>query len=158
MRPGIIHGGESRGLFCSLTNLVARLRIVPLPGRGDQVLYLAHIDDLAALVERMLHADLPPGRRLVTAACSDGVTLREILERISNGLGRRRRFLPVPSCAPVELAAGRRGGPRREASATQRLVRQPAELQPHARFLDAGCSKGRVFARFPWSTRRRLEP
>ena len=97
VRPGTIHGGEVGGLFRSLANLVAKLPIIPLPGHGNQVIYLIHIDDLIDLVERMLHADLPAEHRLITAASPAGMRFREILARIARHQGRRRAILPMPA-------------------------------------------------------------
>jgi NADH dehydrogenase len=97
VRPGTIFGGKGGGLFQSLANLVARSSIIPLPDGGSQRLYLVHIDDLVGLLEKLIRLDLPDNRRLVTAACPEGRTLREILGVLAREQGVRRFFLPVPS-------------------------------------------------------------
>jgi nucleoside-diphosphate-sugar epimerase len=97
VRPGVIYGAEAGGIFRTLSALAARLPVIPLPGKGKQVLYLIHIDDLSVLVERLLRTDLPQGMRLLHAACPEPLSLRELLTRIAHSLGRRRVFLPVPT-------------------------------------------------------------
>jgi nucleoside-diphosphate-sugar epimerase len=97
VRPGTVYGGNAGGIFRTLTALAARLPVIPLPGTGRQVLYLVHVDDLSALIERLLRTDLPQGRRLVHAACPEPMTLREILAKIAHSLGYRRVFVPVPA-------------------------------------------------------------
>ena len=97
VRPGTIYGAEAGRIFHTLSTLVARLPVIPLPGKGRQALYLIHIDDLSALVEQLLRTNLPQGIRLLHAACPEPLSLRDILTRIARSLGRRRVFLPVPT-------------------------------------------------------------
>ncbi|MGD0651956.1 MAG: NAD-dependent epimerase/dehydratase family protein [Verrucomicrobiia bacterium] len=97
VRPGTIYGGEAGGIFRSVSALAEKLPVIPLPGGGQQVFYLIHIDDLSALIERLLGTDLPDGRRLLRVACPEPLTLREVITRIARGLGQRRVFLPVPA-------------------------------------------------------------
>jgi nucleoside-diphosphate-sugar epimerase len=97
VRPGVIYGGEPGGMFRSLTALVARLPLIPLPGRGDQVIYLTHIDDLGKLFETLLSTQPSEGGRLLISANPQGWTLREILQRIAVEHHLRRRFLPIPA-------------------------------------------------------------
>ena len=67
VRPGTIFGGKGGGLFHSVSNLVAKVPLIPLPDGGNQTLYLIHIDDLCELLEMMIRSPLPDGQRLVTA-------------------------------------------------------------------------------------------
>jgi nucleoside-diphosphate-sugar epimerase len=96
VRPGTVYGGEVGGMFRSVSALAEKLPVIPLPGTGGQILYLIHIDDLSALIERLLETDLPEEVRLLRAACPERLTLREVITRIARNLGRRRIFLPVP--------------------------------------------------------------
>ena len=97
VRPGTIFGGQSGGVFRTLSTLVARLPVIPIPKTGRQVLYLVHIDDVSALAEQLIRTDLPPGSRLVHAACPEPVPLRDLLTQMACTLGRRRVLLPVPT-------------------------------------------------------------
>jgi len=97
VRPGTIFGGKGGGLFQSVSNLVAKVPLIPLPDRGDQTLYLIHIDDLCEILEMMIRLPLPDGQRLVTAACPEGMKFHEILRQLARRQGSRRLFFPVPS-------------------------------------------------------------
>ena len=85
VRPGTIFGGKGGGLFQSVSNLVAKVPLIPLPDRGDQTLYLIHIDDLCEILEMMIRLPLPDGQRLVTAACPEGIKFHEILRQLAAG-------------------------------------------------------------------------
>jgi len=97
VRPGTIYGGQSGGVFRTLSTLVARLPVIPIPKTGRQVLHLVHIDDVSVLAEQLLRTDLPAGSRLVHAACPEPVPLRDLLTQMACTLGRRRVLLPVPT-------------------------------------------------------------
>jgi nucleoside-diphosphate-sugar epimerase len=97
IRPGTVYGADAGGIFRMLSTLAARLPVIPVPGTGRQPIYLIHIDDLSALIEQLLRADMPKRSRLVSVACPEPLSLREILTRIAIGLGKRRVFLPVPT-------------------------------------------------------------
>lgn len=97
VRPGTIFGGRGGGLFQSVSNLVAKVPIIPLPDGGNQTLYLIHIDDLCELLATMIGLPLPDGQRLVTAACPKGMRFHEVLRQLAGRQGLRRFFFPVPS-------------------------------------------------------------
>lgn len=95
VRPGLIYGSATGGMFGSLRKLVKRSSIVPLIGTGDYLQYLIHQDDLAAVIEHMLESrhqfQMP-----LTVAYPDPLSLRAILSAIAAQEGVRRHFLPVP--------------------------------------------------------------
>jgi nucleoside-diphosphate-sugar epimerase len=97
VRPGTIYGGKGGGLFQSVSRLVAKAPVVPLPGGGHQALFLVHIDDLSALVETMIRVPLGDGRRLIMAAYPESVEFKEVLLQLARQQGLKRVFLPVPS-------------------------------------------------------------
>jgi nucleoside-diphosphate-sugar epimerase len=97
VRPGTVYGAEHGGIFQTLSAVVEKLPVIPLPGSGRQALYLIHDDDLSAFIERLLRIDLPQGARLVNAACPEPLTLREVLARVARSLRHRRIFVPIPS-------------------------------------------------------------
>lgn len=90
VRPGLVWGPEGGSLYGALRRL-ARLPLLPVfSGRR---LHLAHEDDLAALVARLLDegADRP-----VAAAAEESLPLAEILRRIARAEGRSTRTVRVP--------------------------------------------------------------
>lgn len=114
VRPGVIHGGDAGGLFRTLSTLVARLPLIPLPGRGDQGLYLTHIDDLTAMLESLLSIPPSGAGRLLIAADRRRWEFRELLGRIAAEQSRRRRFVRLPSNGIVVALRGAEAilGPR----------------------------------------------
>jgi nucleoside-diphosphate-sugar epimerase len=106
VRPGVIYGGDAGGLFRTLSTIVARLPLIPLPGRGDQGLYLTHIDDLTALLGSLLSIQSSEAGRLLITANRRRWEFRELLERIAAEQSHRRRFLRVPSSLIFVLLRG----------------------------------------------------
>lgn len=92
--PSLVYGegGASARLFATL----AALPVVPIPGEGAQQVQPVHIDDLCALVVRLVGPCAEVTGR-VAAVGPRAVTLREWLAILRAGMGLpRARFLPVP--------------------------------------------------------------
>jgi nucleoside-diphosphate-sugar epimerase len=95
VRPGLVYGSASGGMVAALSKLLGIPLMTPLVGRGDQVLYLVHEDDLGAMIADLCET---PGERLepIIAANSRPFTLRDILALLAQQRGVRRAFVPVP--------------------------------------------------------------
>lgn len=102
LRPGLVYGEPTVGLFGKLVEQVRRSTVLPLVG-GNQPQYLVHDQDLAALVCRFVAGDFPTASGPVTVAHEQPWTLRAMLEAIAAGLGRKPMFFPLP-WRPVWLA------------------------------------------------------
>jgi uncharacterized protein YbjT (DUF2867 family) len=76
VQPSLVFGeaGRSAAMFATL----ASLPVVPVPGRGDQRMQPVHIDDLTALVVRVLASDAYDRRRIAAVGPRE-LTLREYL-------------------------------------------------------------------------------
>ena len=96
VRPGLVYGQTPGAMVQALTKAVTALPVVPLIGSGRQLQYLAHEDDLAALVASLLEAGHPVVDTPVIAANEHPLTFREILARLAAAHGRRARLVPVP--------------------------------------------------------------
>lgn len=95
LRPGLVFGRRAGGVLGALIRATSR-KIVPLIGRGDHVLYLAHEEDLCRLV---LHVCLQPAEHVgspITAASEKGKTLRTVLETLARATGNTPVLIPVP--------------------------------------------------------------
>ena len=105
VQPSVVFGpgGASTRLFLQL----ASLPVVPLVGRGDSALQPVHIDDLVALVLRLLE----PGRgarQVIAAVGPTPMTLRALLATYRRGLGLgSTAMFPVP--LPLMRLAARVG-------------------------------------------------
>lgn len=95
-RPGLVYGRNAGGMMGALSKLVARTRMVPLPGGGQQLLYLAHERDLAACVERLASVEDGVITKPVTAANEQGLMFRTILEKLAHARGRQLVCVPFP--------------------------------------------------------------
>jgi uncharacterized protein YbjT (DUF2867 family) len=103
VQPSLVFGpdGASARLFC----LLASLPVVPLPGDGAQRVQPIHVDDLAALVLRLLERE--PARARIAAVGPRALTIREWLATLRAQIGLPpARMVPVPR-GLVRLAIGR---------------------------------------------------
>jgi nucleoside-diphosphate-sugar epimerase len=96
VRPGLLYGGEAGGMVGMLTALVRALPVVPVLVGPDRPLFLAHEDDVTALVAMVAGGSEPSAGAPLVAASREPHTLREILGAIAESEGRRRLFLRVP--------------------------------------------------------------
>ncbi len=96
VRPGLIYSNGLEGMFGQLVRQVKTSRVVPVLVGGNQLQYLIDEKDLGSLILGCLDGRVPAGTAPVAAAHEQGLELREILRRISQALGRRTLFVPVP--------------------------------------------------------------
>lgn len=95
IRPGIVHGDPTSGVFGRLWNST-NARWVPLVDGGRSKLVLIHKRDLATAIERMLvDYDRWRGRTPVLGH-SETMSLRALLERMARARGRHITFVPIP--------------------------------------------------------------
>ena len=95
VRPGVVCGDASRGVFGRLWNSTDAAWI-PLIDGGRQNLLTVHRRDLACAIEHIV-SDYERWRgRVVAVGHPQLVTLRDMLERMARVRGRTPRFVPVP--------------------------------------------------------------
>lgn len=94
VRPSLVFGPDGSGT--RMFGRLARLPIVPLPGRGEQRVQPLHIDDFTEAVVHLL-GDSSANRARVELVGPQSFSLRELLAclRAARHL-RPPRFLPVP--------------------------------------------------------------
>lgn len=96
VRPGLVYDDhEPKGMVGALAKLINRSPIIPLIGSGKQVLYPCHADDLAELVLRLCTQPLQP-QKPVTAASKQGLSFKQILQRLAAARHKKALFVPVP--------------------------------------------------------------
>lgn len=110
--------------------------LTPLPGEGHQCIQPIHIDDIAALLERLVTDDEAPA---TTAAVGPrALALQEYLAMFRQAFARRPAFLPVPLPLLRRLLswAGRLGGGLASVDALAMLERgNTADSAPLRAFL-----------------------
>ena len=100
IRPGLVLGPGQAGLFQRMCETVRHARVVPLFGGGRQPLQTVHVDDLCSAIASAIDRRMA-GR--FTVAEPEPVGMREFLAMLSEKLGSRPVFIPLPM-APALLA------------------------------------------------------
>ena len=91
VRPGLVWGPGAGGMVGALDRAARRLPVIPaLAGE----VYLAHADDLGALVAHLSGAEPPEGP--VVAAARTPLSMAAILRALAAAAGRSPRVMPVP--------------------------------------------------------------
>jgi NADH dehydrogenase len=104
LRPGLVCGPGSRGLYQRMSRMVQDLPVLPLLGGGRAIVQPIHVDDLCeAILECAVHS-----RELTGAVLSlgdpQGLPLAEFLQLIAcERLGKSKFAVSVPLW-PVEIA------------------------------------------------------
>jgi nucleoside-diphosphate-sugar epimerase len=96
VRPGLIYGRDSGGMVGALNRAVDRLPLLPIVGSNDNLLYLAHEEDLCNLLLSLASGETAPRSGPITAAHHRGLTLREIVRMLGEAKGKTRPVVPLP--------------------------------------------------------------
>lgn len=94
LRPAVIYGARGGALLCKLIRRAAAGQPVPLPGRGEQLIQPLLVDDLAALLVRLV--DQPLGQRVFEVGGPEAVSYRQLLSAAARTTGKQLTAVPVP--------------------------------------------------------------
>ncbi|MBI3940494.1 MAG: NAD-dependent epimerase/dehydratase family protein [Acidobacteria bacterium] len=104
LRPGLVTGPGSRGLFGRLRRMVDSLPVIPLLGGGRAIVQPIHVDDLCEAVFRCDRGASGLHGSILKLGHPQGLTLAAFLQAMARArLGRGKIMLPVPLW-PVETA------------------------------------------------------
>ena len=94
VRPGLVYGKNAKSVMGKLAILIRKLPVIPLldTGVNTQLLYTCHNEDLGELIYRVCISEMFPPLTPITAANSNGFTLRQLLTKMAQAIGR-----PAPS-------------------------------------------------------------
>jgi nucleoside-diphosphate-sugar epimerase len=99
IRPGLIYStpiADSDGMIGSILQSLQH-GLIPLIGKGDQKLYLSHVNDLARLIEWLLQNSPARDKAPITAANPRPYSLREIIQLLAQTtVAKKAKLLPVP--------------------------------------------------------------
>jgi nucleoside-diphosphate-sugar epimerase len=101
VRPAALYGERDRLMSPKLAQLV-RLPVVPLMGRGDNGLPVVYAGNAAHAIELILVRQ--PPERIYNLATDFRLTQKGLLEGLAHALGKRPRFVSVPSAFVRESA------------------------------------------------------
>ncbi len=97
LRPGLVTGHGSRGLFQRMSRMVETLPVVPLLGGSSSIVQPIHVDDLCEAIFRCEKASSELNKSILHLGHPEGLSLVELLQAISlSRLGRRKLTLPIP--------------------------------------------------------------
>jgi len=103
LRPSLVYGPGSRGVFTKLAGLVRRLPIIPVVGPGRWHLRPLYLDDMTSLIAETLTRPETAGRTYDVGG-PERVTYDGFLLAICGALGRRCRRVHLPITASFVLA------------------------------------------------------
>lgn len=97
LRPGLIYDeNDAAGMVGKLKSLVARLPVIPIPGKGRNVLYLSHQDDLCRLVESICSGEFTPQKNVIIASNPNPWMFIDILQSLALLQNKRLRYFHIP--------------------------------------------------------------
>ena len=96
VRPGLVYREHSGGIVGLMEAAVQKLSVMPLIGDGSYPQYPVHVQDVAELMLRVCSGSGDFSGKPLSAAPSEPVTFRQLLETIAARSGRRLWFVPVP--------------------------------------------------------------
>jgi NADH dehydrogenase len=103
LRPSLVYGPGSRGVFVKLAGLVRRLPVIPVVGPGTWHLRPLYLDDLVAvIVETLARPDV--SGRTYDVGGTERITYNEFLQAICAALGRPCRRVHIPLVFGFALA------------------------------------------------------
>lgn len=103
LRPSLVYGRGSRGVFVKLAGLVRRLPVIPVIGPGEWHLRPVYLDDLVALIVETLARPDVAGRTYDVGGV-ERITYNEFLSAICSTLGRSCRRFHIPLALGFALA------------------------------------------------------
>lgn len=106
LRPGLVCGPASRGLFQRMCNLVQKLPVIPLLGGGRAIVQPVHVDDLCAAIFECATRPKELAGSILNLGDPDGIALADFLQLIAKKvLGRKKTTLHIPLW-PIEMVVG----------------------------------------------------
>jgi len=106
VRPGLVIGPGSTGLYHRLNRMVESMPVLPLLAGGRSIVQPIHVDDLCAAIFKCDQSAPELHKSVLNLGHPRGVTLAEFLQAIAVArLGRRKMTLSIPLW-PVEIAVG----------------------------------------------------
>lgn len=104
LRPSLVYGTASTGLFAALAAHLKKLPVVPLIGGGRVELHPIHVEDVNAVIAGCL-GRFDVVHRSYDLLGPDAVTFRDFLALVARTLGVRKPTVYVPGWVAMAVAA-----------------------------------------------------
>ena len=125
LRPTLVYGAGRDRNITAAARFIARFGVYPLAGAARGLRQPVHADDLAAAAVAALATPAAAGR-VYDLAGGETLAYAEMIGRIFDALGRRRRRIPLPTPLLAALAASLgalSGNPVLTAEVARRMAR-----------------------------------
>ena len=96
IRPGLVYGNDSGGMFGKLVAQVRKSSMIPLIGDGSQIQFLIHNEDLCAFIEKFAAGKIQAAPAILSAANEQAWPFKKLLLEIARALGKNPKFIPLP--------------------------------------------------------------
>lgn len=103
LRPSLVYGAGSSGLFARLARSMRSLPVVPVIGNGRIEIDPVHVDDVCAVIGQCLERAEILGRTYDLLG-PDRVTFDDLLRRLARHLGVEARLFHVPAFVALPVA------------------------------------------------------
>ncbi len=95
IRPGMVYGQGSSGLFAKIQYLVDKYPVIPLINGGNQLIQPIHVLDLVEAITKIVKNQKKHNKKTYCLGDNEGIKLKDFL-KISS-VGKRRLFVNFPS-------------------------------------------------------------
>lgn len=96
IRPGLVYGNDSRGMFGILAEKIRKSSVIPMVGDGSQIQFLVHNGDLSAFIERFAAGKIGIAPAVLTAANEQPWPFKKLLLEIARGQNKKIKFISLP--------------------------------------------------------------
>ncbi len=96
IRPGLVYGDDSGGMFGKLNAQVRSTSVIPLISDGSQIQFLVHNEDLCAFAEKFASGKTELNPQILTVANVQPWPFKKLLLEIARGQNKKVRFIPLP--------------------------------------------------------------
>jgi nucleoside-diphosphate-sugar epimerase len=95
IRPGLIYNHQPQGIIGAINKLIKISPIIPLIGKGQQIFYPCHVDDLAALLYQLGMTNTTADKPIIAAA-NQPLTFKKIIQTLAAANHKKILLLPIP--------------------------------------------------------------
>jgi nucleoside-diphosphate-sugar epimerase len=96
IRPGLVYGTDSGGMFGKLTAQIQNSSVIPMIGDGSQIQFLVHNEDLCAFIEKFAEEKIEIPPQILTAANEQPWSFKQFLLEIARAQNKKVKFIPLP--------------------------------------------------------------
>lgn len=95
IRPGLVFHLPLQGITAAMDNFVKKYPVVPLIGRGDQMIYPCFLPDLARSIYMLTLNPLAMSVPIVAAA-EQAMTFKQLIKYLAKQRNKRVMLIPIP--------------------------------------------------------------